>query len=331
MKRRAFITVLGGAAAGWPFAARAQQPDRVRRIGVLGVTLESDPQSSRRAIAFEQSLEKLGWTVGRNLQIDYRWGASDSERARAAAEQLMGLGPELVVANSPPAVRGVQQVSATVPIIFVGVSEPMALGLAASIAKPSGNTTGFANLEPSVAGKWVELLKEIAPRVKRAAFMFNPETAPLVAPLFLPVAEAAAWKFGVELIVVHVRAPSEIEAAITKHGNEPGGGLIIPPDTFTTANHKLIVELAARNRLPAIAAFQYFATEGALISYGPDVVDQFRRAASYVDRILRGEKPGDLPVQQPTKFELVLNLKTAKALGLEVPLQLQLIADEVIE
>ena len=299
---------------------------------MLGVTLENDPQSSRRAIAFEQSLEKLGWTVGRNLQIDYRWGASDNEEARAAAEQLMGLGSELVVANSPPpAVRGVQQVFPTVPIIFVAVSEPMALGLVASMAKPGGNATGFTNLEPSVAGKWVELLKEIAPRVKRAAFMFNPETAPLIAPLFLPVAEAAASKFGVELIVVHVRTPADIDAAITKHGRELGGGLIVPPDTFTTANHKLVVEVAARNQLPAIAAFQYFAAAGALISYGPDVVDQFRRAASYVDRILRGEKPGDLPVQQPTKFELILNLKTAKALDLDVPLQLQQIADEVIE
>jgi putative ABC transport system substrate-binding protein len=329
MRRREFITLIGGAAV-WPFAVGAQQPEPVRRIGVLGVTLENDPQSSRRAIAFQEGLEKLGWTVGRNLQIDYRWDASDNERARAAAEQLISLGPEVVVANSPPAVRGTRQVSRTLPIVFVAVSEPLALGLVASLAKPGGNITGFTNLEPSVAGKWLELLKEIAPGVKRAAFMFNLEASPL-APLFFRSAGTAASKFGVEPIVINVREVAEIEAAMTKLGREPGAGLILPPDTFTAANHKLIVELALRNRLPAIAPFQYFAAAGGLISYGPDVVDQFRRAASYVDRILRGEKAGDLPVQQPTKFELAINLKTAKALGLSVPPSLLARADEVIE
>jgi ABC-type uncharacterized transport system substrate-binding protein len=330
MRRRNFITGLVSTTAAWPLPVRAQRDDRMRRVGVIGVTLEDDPQSSRRANAFQEGLEKLGWTIGRNLQIDYRWGASDAERANVAAAELMKLTPDVILANSPPAARAAQQATRTVPIVFVAVSEPLALGLVASLAKPGGNTTGFTNLEPSIAGKWLELLKEVAPRVARAGFMFNPEASP-IAPLFLRSAEMAASTFGVQPIPVHVRTVAEIESGITKFGREPGSGLIFPPDTFTTANYRFIVELAARNRLPTIYAFRYFCAAGGLISYGPDVVDQFRRAASYVDRILRGEKPGDLPVQQPTKFEFVINLKSAKALGLDVPLHFQQLADEVIE
>jgi putative ABC transport system substrate-binding protein len=291
--------------------------------------LENDPQSSRRAMAFQQGLEKLGWTMGRNVRIDYRWGASDNDRARVAAEELIRLGPEVVVANAPPAVRAVQQMSRTLAIVFVGVSEPIAQGLVPNLARPGGNITGFTNLEPSLGGKWVELLKEITPRVNHAAFMFSPDGSPIGSGFF-GSAETAASKFGIELVVVQVRTLAEIETAITKLGRKPSGGLIVPPDTLTAANHKSVVELATRNRLPAIYSFDYFVAAGGLMSYGPDVVDQFRRAASYVDRILRGEKPGE-PVQQPTKFELVLNLKTAKALGLEIPPTVLARADEVIE
>jgi putative tryptophan/tyrosine transport system substrate-binding protein len=330
MKRREFIALLGSAAMAWSLAARAQQPGRVRRIGVLGVPIEIDPQSQRRAAAFREGLENLGWTVGRNLQIDYRWGISDDERAQAAAAELLRLAPELVLANSPPAVRAVQRAAPTMPIVFVAVSEPVSLGLVASLAHPGGNTTGFTNLEPSIGGKWLEMLKGINPRTARVALMFSPEGSPL-APLFFRSMEAAAPKFGVDTVMAPVHELAEIEATMTKLGREPGCGLIFPPDTFTTAHHKEIVELAARYQLPAIYAFQYFAAAGGLISYGPDVVDQFRRAAAYVDRILRGQRAGDLPVQQPTKFELVINLKTAKALGLTIPPSLLARADEVIE
>jgi putative tryptophan/tyrosine transport system substrate-binding protein len=330
MGRRQFLALLAGAAAAWPLAVRAQQPDRVRRIGVLGVPIESDPQSQRRAAAFREGLEKLGWTVGRNLQVDYRWGISDDEQARSGAAELLRLAPDLVLANSPPAVRAMQQAAPTMPIVFVAVSEPVSLGLVASLAHPGGNTTGFTNLEPSVAGKWLELLKGINPRTARVALMFSPDGSPL-APLFFRSMEAAAPKFAVDTVMVPVHELAETEVAMTELGRESGCGLIFPPDTFTTAHHKAIVELAARYQLPAIYAFQYFAAAGGLVSYGPDVVDQFRRAAAYVDRILRGERAGDLPVQQPTKFELVINIKTAKALGLTVPTSLLARADEVIE
>jgi putative ABC transport system substrate-binding protein len=330
IRRRELIFTLGSAAAAWPLAARGQQGERVRRIGVLGVTAANDPQSSRRAMALEQGLEKLGWTIGRNLHVDYRWGASDNERARDGAAELLKLAPDLILANSLPAVRAVQQTAAAIPIVFVAVSEPISLGLVSSLARPGGNITGFSNLEPSLGGKWLELLREIAPGVKRVAFMFDPALTPIML-LFFRSVEAAAPKLAVEPVLAHVQSVVEVEAALSKLGREPGCGLIVPPNAFTTANRRQIVVLALQNRLPSIFAFQYFAAAGGLISYGPDVVDQFRRAASYVDRILRGEPPGDLPVQQPTKFEMVINLKTAKALGLEVPPSLLARADEVIE
>jgi ABC-type uncharacterized transport system substrate-binding protein len=329
VNRRSFITLLGGAVA-WPLAARAQQGERVRRIGVLITLGADDPEAQRRAMALEQGLEKLGWTIGRNLHVDYRWGASDNERARAGAAELLKLAPELILANSPPAVRAVQQTAAPIPIVFVGVSEPVRLGLVSSLARPGGNTTGFTNLKPSLGDKWLELLREIAPGVKRVAFMFDPTLTPIT-PLFFRSVESAAPKLAVESVLAHVQSVVEIEAAMSKLGREPGGGLIVPPNAFTAANHRQIVALALQNRLPSIFAFQYFAAAGGLISYGPDLVDQFRRAASYVDRILRGEPPGDLPVEQPSKFELVINLKTAKTLGLDVPPTLLARADEVIE
>ena len=328
--RRNFITLLGGLAAAWPLAACAQQLDRIRRIGVLMVLTENDPQSRARATAFQQGLEKLGWKVGRNLAIDYQWGVSSPERARAAAAELLSLAPDLIVANAVSALRGAQQETRTVPIVFTGVSEPVAQGFVASLARPGGNTTGFTNLEPSVGGKWVELLKEIAPDVTRVAAVFNPRSTSTAAQ-FVRSAEGAGARLGLETLEAHVHEFADINGVLARLGQEPGAGLIFPPDSFTGFHHKSIVELADRYRLAAIYPFRYFAVAGGLVSYGPDVTDQFRRSVMYVDRILRGEMPGDLPVQQPTKFEFVINLKTAKALGLTVPDNLLVAADEVIE
>jgi putative ABC transport system substrate-binding protein len=329
MRRREFITIIGAAAASsvsWPLAARAQPGERVRRIGVLMVLSENDPQSRSRVTAFQQGLDRLGWTVGRNLA----GGISDPERARTAAVELLGLAPDLILANATLALRGAQQATRTVPIVFTGVSEPVAQGFVASLARPGGNTTGFTNLEPSVAGKWVELLKEMAPRVTRVALVFNPPSTPIPAQ-FIRSAQAAAAKLGLETVEARVHGREEIDAVLSRLAGEPGVGLIFPPDTFTGFHHKSIVELTARHRLPAIYSFGYFAAAGGLVSYGPDVTDHFRRSAVYVDRIFRGEAPGDLPVQQPNKFEFVINLKTARALGLTVPDKLLVGADEVIE
>jgi putative tryptophan/tyrosine transport system substrate-binding protein len=328
MRRRAFISLLGGAAA-WPLAARAQQGERMRRICVLMVLPENDPQSHARVAVLQQGLDKLGWTVGRNLAIDYRWGVSDVERARATASELLNLAPDLILANAISAVRGAQLATRTVPIVFTGVSEPVTQGIVASLARPGGNTTGFTNLEPSIGSKWVELLKEIAP-IMRVAVMFNPASTSAAAE-FIQSVGAAAAKLHLEMVEARVDDAAEIEPVLTKLGRESSVGLILPPDSFTGFHHKLIIELAGRFRLPAIYPFGYFAAAGGLASYGPDVTDQFRRAADYIDRIFRGEAPGDLPVQQPTKFELVINLKTAKALGLTVPDKLLVAADQVIE
>jgi ABC-type uncharacterized transport system substrate-binding protein len=327
-KRREFFKILGGAAA-WPHAALAQQPERSMRIGVLMVLAENDPQSHARVAALQQGLEKLGWTVGRNLAIDYRWGVSDVEQARAVASELLSLAPDLIVANAVSAARGAKLATRTVPIVFTGVSEPVTQGFVASLARPGGNITGFTNFEPGIGGKWVELLKEIAP-VMRIVVMFNPASTS-AAEQFIRSIEVAAAKFRLETIEARVHEAAEIEPVLTKLGHEPGFGLVLPPDSFTGFHHKLIIELAGRFRLPAIYPFRYFADAGGLISYGPDVTDQFLRAAGYVDRIFRGEAPGDLPVQQPTRFELVINLKTARALGIDVPPTLLASANEVIE
>jgi putative ABC transport system substrate-binding protein len=331
MRRREFIAAFGGAAA-WPIAARAQQPERMRRIGVLmnGAATETIPQSY--VAAFVQGLRQLGWTEGRNLRIDVRWNAGDAALARAYAAQLIGLTPEVILAASTTNLTVVQQATSTVPVVFVQVSDPVEQGFVASITKPGGNLTGFTMFEFSVGGKWVDLLKEIAPSLARVAVMFNPDTSPQ-SKFFMRSVEAAAPSHGVQPIATPVRTTTDIEAALQNFSREPNGGLILPTDTFTRLRSKLIAELAERHRLPSISAYDGFAKDGGLMYYGASInlLDQFRQAASYVDRILKGEKPGDLPVQRAVKYTLVVNLKTAKALGLSVPLPLTGLADEVIE
>jgi putative ABC transport system substrate-binding protein len=329
MQRREFITLLGGAAA-WPLAARAQPRERVRRIGALMVLRATDPEGRAAATAIEQGLEKLGWTVGRNLQIDYRWDVTEVERARLATAEILSLGPDMILATGTLATAAAQKATATLPIVFTAVTEPVAQGFVTSLARPGGNTTGFTNLEPTVPSKWVQLLKQIAPAVRRVAIMFNPQTAPYLVPFSLS-AQAASQKMAVEAIIAQIHEAAEIEAVMARLAAAPGGGLIVLPDAFMSVRHQMIVDLAARYRLPAIYQFRYFAADGGLMSYGIDLDDLYRRSGSYVDRILRGEKPADLAVQQPTKFVLVLNLRTARALGLQVPPTLLAIADEVIE
>jgi putative tryptophan/tyrosine transport system substrate-binding protein len=332
MKRRQFITLLGGAAATWPLAARAQQADAMRRIGVLmnGAATETIPQSY--VAAFVRELSQLGWTEGRNLRIDVRWNAGDAALARIYAAQLIGLTPDVILTASTTNLTVVQQATSTIPVVFVQVSDPVEQGFVASITKPGGNLTGFSMFEFSVGGKWVDLLKEIAPSLARVAVMFNPDTSPQ-SKFFMRSIEAAAPSHGVQAIAAPVRATTEIEAALQDFSRQPNGGLILPTDTFTRMRSKLIAELAERHRLPSISAYDGFAKDGGLMYYGAivNLPDQFRQAASYVDRILKGEKPSDLPVQRAVKYTLVLNLRTAKALGLTVSLPLTGLADEVIE
>jgi putative tryptophan/tyrosine transport system substrate-binding protein len=328
--RRELLIALGGVAAAWPLAARAQQGERVRRIGALMLPAADDPEGKARAAAFEQSLGKLGWAIGHNLQIDYRWGMNDLERARAAAAELLRLAPDAILANGTPALPAAKQTTVTVPIVFTVVNEPVAMGYVASLSRPGGNVTGFSNLEPVVGTKWLELLKELAPQVRRIAVIFNPETNPSIA-LFVRSMDGAAQKLAVEVFSAPAHEPAEIEATMTMLGREGGGGVIFPAVNFTVFHRHLIFDLAARHQLPAMYARRFFAQDGGLISYSPDEIDQFRRAAGYIDRILKGERPADLPVQQPTKFDLVISLKTARALGLQVPPTLLARADEVIE
>jgi putative ABC transport system substrate-binding protein len=327
VKRREFITLLGGAAT-WPLTARAQQSERMRRIGVLMAFAESDPEVQANVTAFRQALEKLGWTDGRNVQIDYRWGGADPERIRAYAIELVGLKPDVILVSSALVLQPLQQETRSVPIVFTQVAEPVGNGFVASLAHPGGNTTGFT-AELSLYGKLLEVLKEVAPHVTRVAVLLNTEQVPQAG--MWRATEAAAPSFRVQLTAADVRDAADIEHAIGVIARESNGGLIVLPSGPTIVHRELIIALAARYRLPAVYAFRQFVTDGGLISYGFDLAEQYRQAASYVDRILRGEKPGDLPVQQPTKFELIINLKTAKALGLEVSLQLQQLADEVIE
>jgi putative ABC transport system substrate-binding protein len=332
MRRRQFITLLGGAAAPallCPLAVRAQQPGRMRLIGALMPNAEGDSMGQARALALQQGLAKLGWIVGRNVRIEYRWGAADAESVRAGTAELLALTPDVVLATTSRAVATLQQATRTVPIVFMTTIEPVAQGFVQSLAHPGGNITGFTNMEATVGAKWLALLKEVAPRVARVAFMLNPDNPGPAQ--FSGSVTAAAPKLAAEVVVAQVRGPAEIEAAITRLGREPGGGLIVPPDGFTLVHRKLIIELAARYRLPAIYGLRDFADDGGLAYYGVDVTDQYRQAAGYVDRILRGEKPGDLPVQQPTKFNLVINLTTAKALGLDISPALLSVADELIE
>jgi putative tryptophan/tyrosine transport system substrate-binding protein len=329
-RRRDFITLLGGAAA-WPLAARAQQGERIRRIGVLMAYAESDPEGQGWVAAFREGLQKLGWTEGRNIWIDTRWTTpADTEAMQRHAKELVALKPDLILAQSTPITESLLQQTHTIPIIFANIADPVGSGFAASFNRPSANATGFLNMEPTIAGKWVELLKEIAPRIKRVAFLFNPATAPF-AEVYLNPFRAAAASFGVEAITAPIHDTSELETVVAARAREPNSGLIAMPNSFLNVHRAEVTSLAARYRLPAVYPYRLFAEVGGLLSYENDVLDNYRRAASYADRILKGEKPSELPVQAPVKFELVINLKTAKALGLDVPLLLQQRADEVIE
>jgi putative ABC transport system substrate-binding protein len=308
--------------------ARAQQPERVRRIGVLMGSDENDPLYKSRVSAFTQALADLGWTDGRNVRMDLRWAGGDNNRIRALAQELVSLQPDILLTNGTLPTVAFQRETQTIPIVFAGAGDPAATGIVPRLDRPSGNITGFANYEATLGGKWVELLSEIAPGLKRAAIMFNPDISS--GPL-LPSFEAAARSLKVGAITAPVHSDAEIETAIIGLGHEAGGGLIVNPDLFMVQHRAAIILAAGRNNVPAVYSQSYFARDGGLLSYGPDTVDLFRRAATYVDRILRGEKPGDLPVQFPTKFEMVVNLKAAKALGLTVPQSILLRADEVIE
>jgi putative ABC transport system substrate-binding protein len=328
--RREFIALLGGAVVAWPLAARAQQGERIWRIGVLMGAPETDRQYQGFVVAFREGLHKLGWVDGRNIRFDTRWAGLDREVTKRLAKELVVLQPDLILSNNTPTTAALLQQTRTIPIIFGTVADPVGSKFVASLARPGGNATGFATIEGSLGGKWLELLKEIAPRVSRAAFVFNPTTAPY-AEYYLSPFKAAAASFGVEAFASPVRDKSELESAIAGQAREPNGGLIVLNEEFTITHRAEIVSLAERHRLPAVYPFRFFAELGGLLSYGVDLTDNFRRAAPYADRILKGAKPNELPVQAPVKFDLVINLKTAKALGLDVPLHLQQRAEEVIE
>ena len=331
MKRREVIRLIGGAAASWPLAVRAQQQDEVRRIGVLVNVAADDPEAQTSVAAFKQALQQLGWSEGRNLQIDFRGAAGDPERMQAFAKELVALQPHVILTRSTPVTAALLRQTRTIPIVFTVVSDPVGERFVESLARPGGNATGFTNVEFSLTGKWLELLKEVAPSIKRVAFIFNPKLAPGGGSYYTRLIEASAPTFAVTPTVAPVHDAAEIERAIGEFVREPNGGLVVLPDATTLVHRKLIVALADRYRVPAIYAFRIIVMDGGLISYGIDVVDQYRQAAGYVDRILKGAKPAELPVQLPTKFAMDINLKTAKRLGLNVPLLLQQRADEVIE
>ena len=326
MKRREFMILLGGVAA-WPLAARAQQPDRVRRVGVL-MGIADDFEGQARIAVFRQALQALGWSEGRNIQFIYRWSGGDVAHARQFAKELLDLRSDVILTNSTPATVAVRDITRATPTIFVQVSDPVGAGVVQSLARPDGNLTGFTNFDLSTAGKWLELLKRLAPNITRVAYLFNPNTAPL---LYAKAVETAAPLLSVKSIPAAVHNAVEIERALEQVARESDSALLVLPDLFNATNRQSIIALAARHRLPAVYPFRYFVTSGGLMSYGTELLDTYRQAASYVDRILKGERPSDLPVQQPTKFELVINLKTAKALGLDVPPSLLARADEVIE
>jgi putative ABC transport system substrate-binding protein len=331
--RREFITLLGGAVA-WPLAARAQQGDRVRRIGVLMPGDENDPEEKRRLSAFTQAFADLGWTDGRSVRIDLRWGGGDINRIRAFAQELVSLQPDVIVTNGVPVTAAVQRETRTIPIVFASLGDPVASGIVARLGRPGGNITGFASFEATLGGKWLELLSEVAPSLKRAAIMFNPDmfsTLPAAAPVYMSSLETAARLLKVVPTITPVHDEVEIETAITDLGREPGSGLVVIPEASVIAHRAPIILAVARNNVPAVYGDSVFARDGGLLSFGVDRVDTSRRAASYVDRILRGAKPAELPVQLSTKFEMAVNLKTAKALGLAVPPSIRLGADEVIE
>jgi ABC-type uncharacterized transport system substrate-binding protein len=328
VKRRDFITLLGGAAV-WPLSARAQQAERMRRIGMLTNLAADDALATARVAAFAQAMHELGWIVGRNLRIDYRWGQNDPERLRKYAAELVALAPEVIVANANPPTTALQHATRSVPVVFVNQVDPVGAGFVESLARPGGNITGFTTFEYGLGGKWLELLKEIAPRVMRVAVLRDPASASGTGQL--GAIQSVAPSFGVELRPVDIRNTGEIERALAAFSRTPNGGMIVTGTGFALSHRDAILAFAARHGLPAVYSFRHHVEHGGLISYAPDALDPYLRAAGYVDRILKGEKPADLPVQAPTKFELVINLKTAKALGLNVPPTLLAAADEVIE
>jgi putative ABC transport system substrate-binding protein len=330
VRRRDFIALLGGTAAAWPLMARARETERMRRIGVLMGYAENDPEAQTRFAAFKQELLALGWDERRNLRIDLRWASGDYDRASKFAKELVALHPEVILSNATPVTDALRQETKTIPIVFVAVSDPVGAGFVQSLPRPGGNITGFINLEPTIGGKWLDLLKDVAPLLTRVAVMFNPQTAPYTE-IYLRSLEVAGKKFSVQSFSAPVQSEADIEKVISNLGREPDSGLIAMTDSFMTVHRKAIVELAMRHKVPFMYYISVVPREGGLISYGIDLTNEFRRSASYVDRILRGAKPATLPVQLPTKFELVINLKTAKALGLTVPKPLLTGADEVIE
>ncbi len=330
MRRREFITLLGGAAAAWPLAARAQQADRVRRIGALiGAPSADNPDAQANIRAFLQVLQQLGWTDGRNVRIDIRWGAGNADDIRKYAAELAALAPDVIFASGTASVGPMLQATRTVPIVFANVADPVGAGFVDSLARPGGNASGFIQFEYSLSGKWLELLKQIAPGVTRAAVLRDPAITSGIGQF--AVIQSVAPSVGVEVSAINVRDAGEIERAVTAFARSSNGGLIVTASALAVLHRQPIIALAARHKLPAVYYRRYFVTSGGLISYGYDVVEQFRGAAGYVDRILKGATPADLPVQAPTKYELVINLKTAKALGLDVPTTVLARADEVIE
>jgi putative tryptophan/tyrosine transport system substrate-binding protein len=331
MQRRDFIALSAGMAAAWPLIVRAQQSGAIRRICVLMGIAESDPAQQSLVSAFTQALQGLGWLVGRNIRIDYRWGAGDADRIQSFAREFVEQKPDLIFGHTTPVVAALKQQTSTIPIVFTQVSDPVGSHFIDSLARPGGNITGFTNLEASIGSKLMELLKEVVPRTSRVALMFNPATSPEGGSYFLKPAEVAAPLLKVSMLAAPVRNPAEIASNMESLAREPNSGLIVAPDIFILAHREQIIALADRYRLPAVYAYRLFPASGGLMSYGTDLVDLFRRAAPYVDRILKGDKPADLPVQAPTKYELVINLKTAKTLGIDVPLSVEQRADEVIE
>jgi putative tryptophan/tyrosine transport system substrate-binding protein len=329
MHRRDFMMLLGGTAAAHSLAARAEQPERMRQIGWLVGLREQDPEAQSRNTVIVRALSDLGWIVGRNLHIEYRYLVGDSQRFDIQAAELVALAPDVLIANSTPATRALQQASSTIPIVFVQVLDPVGSGVVTNLARPSGNVTGFTNFEVSMGGKWLELLKEVSPLITRVALIFNRHTAAFAG--ILRSMETSAASLAIDISTRGVNDPTELEPAIAAAAREPGGALVLFPDIFTAAYHAQIVALAKQYKLPAVYPFRFFTSGGGLMSYGIDTPDLFRRMAGYVDQILKGAKPGDLPVQAPNKFELVINLKTARELGLEISPKLLAVADEVIE
>src|SRR5215212_4094770 len=328
MKRRGFIGLLGGAAA-WPLVAHAQQGERMRTVGVLMNFTASDPEGPPRAAAIKHGMRELGWTVGLNLRIEYRWSAGDAEANRRNAAELVALGTDVIIAGASPAMVALQQATSTVPVVFLAVTDPVGAGYVASLARPGGNATGFIFVEYGVSGKWLELLKEIAPQIVRVAVLRDPTVAVGIGQL--AAIQSAAPSLGIEVIPVNLRDASEIERGVTAFARGSNDALIVTASPLAFGHRDLIITLAAKHKLPALYPLRFFIAGGGLISYGPDTMSQYRRATGYVDRILKGEKPGDMPVQAPTKYELVINLKTAKTLGLNIPQSLLATADEVIE